>query len=67
MAVTVGKTGRLAKFLREVRAEIRIVVWPNREELTTYTGVVIVAVAGVAIFFGLVDFLISQVLALLMK
>ncbi len=31
---------RTAKYLREVRQELKKVAWPSREELTTYTIVV---------------------------
>lgn len=56
---------RAAKFLREVRAEFRKVAWPNRKELITYTIVVLVTVIIVAIFTGLVDLVVSELLALL--
>jgi preprotein translocase subunit SecE len=46
---------RIGRFLREVRAELKKVVWPNRKELSTYTVVVIVTVAIVAVFISLVD------------
>ena len=46
---------RVGKFLRESRAELRKVTWPNRKELITYTVVVIVSTAIVAVFFGIVD------------
>lgn len=40
----VGIVGRLFRFLREVIAELRKVIWPTRKELVTYTTVVIVFV-----------------------
>jgi len=46
-----GPFGRLALFYRQVIAELRKVVWPTRNQLTTYTTVVIVFVA---IMIGLV-------------
>jgi preprotein translocase subunit SecE len=33
------------QFLREVRSELRKVVWPNRKEVTSYTIVVLVTTA----------------------
>jgi preprotein translocase subunit SecE len=33
------------QFLREVRGELRKVVWPNRKEVTSYTIVVLVTTA----------------------
>jgi preprotein translocase subunit SecE len=46
-----GPLGRLALFYRQVVAELRKVVWPSRNQLTTYTTVVIVFVL---ILIGLV-------------
>lgn len=57
--------GRVAKFLREVRAEMRKVNWPNRKELSTYTGVVIVSVLVAGLFMGLVDLVVSELLSLI--
>ncbi|MEN8653928.1 preprotein translocase subunit SecE [Streptomyces sp. 21So2-11] len=39
-----GPVGRLALFYRQIVAELRKVVWPTRNQLTTYTAVVIVFV-----------------------
>ncbi|MCZ2823602.1 MULTISPECIES: preprotein translocase subunit SecE [unclassified Modestobacter] len=50
----------LGRFLREVVAELRKVIWPGRKELITYTTVVIIFVAVmVAIVAGL-DLLFAQ-------
>jgi preprotein translocase subunit SecE len=40
----VGIFGRLFRFVREVVAELRKVIWPTRKELLTYATVVIVFV-----------------------
>ncbi|MGZ6771802.1 MAG: preprotein translocase subunit SecE [Mycobacteriaceae bacterium] len=37
--------GRIIRYLREVAAELRKVIWPTRKELITYTAVVLVFVA----------------------
>lgn len=52
------------KYLREVRAELRKVNWPNFQELTSYTTVVLVTVLIVAAFIGVVDLVVSQIVAL---
>ncbi|MFD5552840.1 preprotein translocase subunit SecE [Streptomyces sp. NPDC127068] len=49
-----GPFGRLALFYRQIVAELRKVVWPNRSELTTYTTVVIIFVV---IMIGIVTVL----------
>lgn len=56
---------RVGKFIREVRAEMRKVVWPKRDELITYTAVVILTVAIVASYTAIVDFLVTRGLLLL--
>lgn len=56
---------KLTKFIREVRTEMRKVSWPNRQELITYTIVVLVTVVIVAAFTGLVDVIVSGFLNLL--
>ncbi|RDI66480.1 preprotein translocase subunit SecE [Nocardia pseudobrasiliensis] len=45
---------RLVKFLREVIAELRKVIWPNRKQMVTYTSVVLVFVVFmVAFIYGM--------------
>ncbi|GAA5100955.1 MULTISPECIES: preprotein translocase subunit SecE [Nocardia] len=53
------KTGnpfkRLIKFLREVIAELRKVIWPNRKQMVTYTSVVLVFVIFMVAFISGLD------------
>lgn len=45
---------RLARYLREVVAELRKVIWPTRKQMVTYTGVVLAFVVFmVALVYGL--------------
>ncbi|MBP2322427.1 preprotein translocase subunit SecE [Kibdelosporangium banguiense] len=49
-----GLIGRLFRFLKEVVAELRKVIWPTRKQMVTYTAVVLVFLAVmVAIIAGL--------------
>ena len=49
-----GPLARIARFVREVVAELGKVIWPTRRELITYTSVVIVFVSVmVALVAGL--------------
>jgi preprotein translocase subunit SecE len=49
-----GPIARIGRFVREVVAELRKVIWPTRKELLTYAAVVIVFVSVVmAIVAGL--------------
>ena len=47
--------GRYTRFFQEVVAELRKVTWPTRSQLIQATAVVIIAVAIIAVFLGLVD------------
>ncbi|SEG64056.1 preprotein translocase subunit SecE [Actinacidiphila yanglinensis] len=51
-----GPLGRLALFYRQIVAELRKVVWPSRNDLSTYTTVVIVFVVVVIAFVSVVDY-----------
>ena len=51
-----GCSARIARFFREVVAELRKVIWPTRKELLTYTAVVVVFVAVMLTIVGLLDF-----------
>ncbi len=51
----VGLFGRIARFIREVVAELRKVIWPTRKELLTYTAVVVTFVAVMLTIVGLLD------------
>jgi preprotein translocase subunit SecE len=50
----------IGRFLREVVAELRKVIWPGRRELITYTTVVIIFVAFVVAFVAGLDLLFAQ-------
>ena len=55
-----GLFARIALFVRQVVAELKKVVSPTRQELLTYTGVVLVFVTIVMIFVGLLDWVIGM-------
>ena len=48
--------GRASLFLRQVVAELRKVVRPTRNELVTYTAVVLVFVLAVMTYVSVLDF-----------
>ena len=56
-----------ARFLREVRGEIRKVTWPQQKEVIGSTVVVIVSVGIMSIFLGLVDFVLQSLLTYIIK
>ena len=56
-----GPIARLLLFYRQVVAEMRKVVWPTRNELITYTVVVIVFVVSFAVLVLLFDIGVAKV------
>ncbi|HOO70453.1 MAG TPA: preprotein translocase subunit SecE [Spirochaetota bacterium] len=43
------------QFIRESKEELRKVTWPNRDEVTSFTIVVVVTVVFISIFLWLID------------
>jgi preprotein translocase subunit SecE len=52
-------------FLKEVRDELKKVVWPTRDEVIRLTGVVIIVSVGVGLFLGGTDFILTKLVGLL--
>jgi preprotein translocase subunit SecE len=61
------KENRISQYIRETRAELRKVVWPTREEGINLTGIVIAAIVLMSIFFGTVDYLLTQLFRLFLS
>jgi len=51
-----GLISRMFRFLREVVAELRKVIWPTRKQMITYTAVVLVFVAFMVALIAALDF-----------
>jgi preprotein translocase subunit SecE len=64
---TQGTSFRLRKFLREVKAEIKKVAWPNKKELQAYTGVVFITVAVMSVVIWGMDTVLSGLLKLIIR
>lgn len=56
----VGMFRKIGRFLREVVAELRKVIWPTRKQLVTYTAVVLVFVSIMVAFIAGLDVAFSQ-------
>jgi preprotein translocase subunit SecE len=56
----VSPFAKLARFLREVVAELRKVIWPTRNQLVTYTIVVLVFVSFMVALVWLLDLAFAQ-------
>lgn len=49
------------QFLREVRTELKKVVWPSKKQTISSTGVVLILVVIVSAYLGVVDYILSHV------
>ncbi len=58
--VAVSPPARLMRFLREVVAELRKVIWPTRKDLITYTIVVLVFVSFMVALVALLDLVFAK-------
>ncbi len=54
------------EFLRQVRQEVGRVTWPSRKETTVTTAMVFLMVVVATVFFWLVDFALSHIVALVL-
>jgi preprotein translocase subunit SecE len=61
-----AQPARLAEFLKEVRSEMRKVIWPSRTEVQSTTTVVLVTVFLFAAFFWMVDNIIGRAIEALL-
>ena len=56
-----GPLGGIVLFFRQVIDELRKVVWPTWNELTTYFVVVIVFIAAIMVFTGVLDMIFDRI------
>ncbi len=58
---------RIKEFFKEVKIELKKVVFPGKDEVIGSTKVVVVLVLIIAIFLGFVDMLLSKLVGIAMK
>lgn len=57
----------IIKFIKEARAELKKVTWPNKKQLISSTIVVMITVALVAIFLGIIDLIFSRIVTIILQ
>jgi preprotein translocase subunit SecE len=62
-----GWWARAAHYIRDVRVELRKVLWPSRRQTVAFTGIVIAAVVIVASLIWVVDSSFGLVLGMLLR
>lgn len=58
---------RIKGFFKEVKIEVKKVVYPSKDELIGSTWVVIIAVVVVSLFLGVVDLGLSKLVSRLLR
>ncbi|HOI64184.1 MAG TPA: preprotein translocase subunit SecE [Mesotoga sp.] len=58
---------RFWKFLSEVKSEVKKVTWPNRQQMISSTGAVLVILIVSGVFLGLLDVLFTNVIGSLLS
>ena len=64
--MTRGGAG-IIEFGREVRSELRKVIWPTRKELTNLTLVVSALAIALGVFLGSIDYLFQELFRLVLQ
>jgi preprotein translocase subunit SecE len=64
VAEKLGLFSRLGLFYRQVTSELKKVVWPTRNQLTTYTSVVLVFVTFIIAVVSLLDLVLTKIVFL---
>lgn len=62
MAKDLNVFGKIARFFRQVKAELKKVNWPNRSELSKNTIVVVMTIVALTIFIGAIDLILGTLL-----
>jgi preprotein translocase subunit SecE len=57
-----GAAARASTFLQNVRAEMRKVTWPSRDELVKATRMILVLSVALGVLIGLLDFVLQLIL-----
>jgi preprotein translocase subunit SecE len=60
------KAGKIQAFFRGVWSELKKVHWPDRKQLITYTGVVVVFVLAVSLAVSALDWVFSSLIRLVL-
>ncbi|WP_088014616.1 preprotein translocase subunit SecE [Gottfriedia acidiceleris] len=59
--------GRIGKFFREVKSEMKKVSWPKRKELVNSTITVLATVLFFVVFFAVIDTGLSKLIRLILE
>ncbi len=63
----ISKIKQLISFFKESREELKKVTWPDREEVTSFTVVVVIALIVFSIFLWIVDTGLMELVKVVVK
>ena len=58
---------KIIKFLRETRAEVKKVVWPDRRYVVVAASIVMLLVVASGLYVMLVDFVFAKIFGFIIK
>jgi len=58
---------KIKEYFKGAITEMKKVVWPTKKQTTTYTLIVIGMSIGVAVFFGILDYIFNIVLEIVIR
>jgi len=58
---------KLVEYIKQSISELKKVSWPSKEEVQSSTYVVIATIIFIALFLGLVDKIISEIVKMVIK
>ena len=59
-----GFFSKISKSIKDMRGELKKVVWPSKKQVLNNTGVVLLTCVVFAIFLGGLDFLLTSLITL---
>ncbi len=62
-----GTVESVKQFLREVKTELKKVTWPSRKDTLSGTAIVLVTVFIIAVFLGIVDSGLSNLIKMVLS
>jgi preprotein translocase subunit SecE len=62
-----GFFAKSKRFFKDLKGEIKKVVWPAKDQVINNTGVVIAFIIVSSLFVGLFDFVLNMIMGLFLK
>ena len=57
---------KMIRFLRDAKAELKKVTWPDKKQTLASTSVVLIIVFIVAAYLGIIDYILSRLVGLVL-